>query len=96
MSEGEVAVIVFGEQVRQVDAVRYDADAPTEMGLASLSKAVWRKSSWSACNGNCVEVAELRHDLVGVRDTKDAGRGPVLIFEAAAWGSFLDSVKKGI
>jgi hypothetical protein len=43
-----------------------------------------------------VEVAELRPGLIGVRDTKDADRGPVLAFEAAAWRSFLDSVKEGI
>lgn len=65
-------------------------------GNTASTRPVWRKSSYSACNGNCVEVAELRRDLIGVRDTKDAGRGPILAFEAAAWWSFLDSVKKGL
>lgn len=65
-------------------------------GNTSSMRSVWRKSSYSGCNGNCVEVAELRPGLIGVRDTKDAGRGPVLAFEAAAWRSFLDGVKKGI
>ena len=58
-------------------------------------RPAWRTSSYSACNGNCVEVAELRRDLIGVRDTKDSGRGPVLVFEATAWRAFLDSVKRG-
>jgi hypothetical protein len=44
-------------------------------------------------NGNCVEVADLRRDLIGVRDTKDAGRGPVLIFDSEAWRSFIESIK---
>jgi hypothetical protein len=64
-------------------------------GNDSSMRSAWRKSSYSGCNGNCVEVAELRPDLIGVRDTKDAGCGPVLVFEAAAWKSFLKSVKNG-
>jgi Domain of unknown function (DUF397) len=63
-------------------------------GNTSSMRLTWHKSSYSAYNGNCLEVAELQPDVIGVRDTKDAGRGPVLVFEAAAWRSFLDSVKK--
>jgi hypothetical protein len=41
-----------------------------------------------------VEVAELREgQLIGVRDTKDAGCGPVLVFPDVAWRSFVHSVK---
>jgi uncharacterized protein DUF397 len=64
-------------------------------GNTSSMRMAWRKSSYSGCNGNCVEVAQLRHDFIGVRDTKDAGRGPVLVFDAAAWRSFLECIKKG-
>jgi hypothetical protein len=56
--------------------------------------APWRKSSWSSFNGNCVEVA-LRGALVGVRDTKDEGAGPVLVFTGDAWRSFVRRVKTG-
>jgi len=55
----------------------------------------WRKSSWSAVNGNCVEVAGLPSGLIAVRDTKDAGCGPILTFESTAWGSFVDALKTG-
>ena len=54
----------------------------------------WRKSSWSAVNGNCVEVADLPSGLIAVRDSKDAACGPVLAFEAASWRSFIDRVKR--
>jgi Domain of unknown function (DUF397) len=63
--------------------------------LNSLINVCWRKSSWSAYNGNCVEVAELDDHLIGVRDTKEAGSGPLLVFGHAAWRSFIDELKNG-
>jgi uncharacterized protein DUF397 len=64
-------------------------------GKDHFMRATWRKSSWSSMNGNCVECAELDSGLIGVRDTKDHGRGPVLVFDKMAWRSFIGSVKKG-
>jgi len=61
----------------------------------SIAQAVWRKSSWSSYNGNCVAVARLHGELVGVRDTKEEGFEKVLVFDGAAWSSFIDSVKGG-
>ena len=50
--------------------------------------APWVKSSFSFANGNCVEVAELPGDSVGIRDSRDPG-GPVLSFTRAEWAAFL-------
>ena len=88
-------MVAFEEQGRWAGAARHDADAHNEIGQGSLASTIWRKSSWSACNGNCVEVAVLHHGLIGVRDSKEDGQGPVLTFHGAAWRSFIDSVKNG-
>jgi Domain of unknown function (DUF397) len=42
-----------------------------------------------------VEVAVLRQDRVGVRDSKELGQGPALVFDGVAWMSFVESVKRG-
>jgi hypothetical protein len=48
----------------------------------------WRKSSYSGgSGGNCVELASQGGRLL-VRDTKQAGTGPVLAFSASAWRRF--------
>jgi hypothetical protein len=55
----------------------------------------WRKSSCSSgATGNCVEVASA-DDAVGVRDSKQHGRGPVLEFTRTEWAAFLRAAKDG-
>jgi len=54
----------------------------------------WTKSSLSLSNGNCVEVASLSGDHIGVRDSKDA-EGPVLQFTPDEWNAFLGGVRNG-
>jgi hypothetical protein len=80
---------------RTVTAASRSGEERERRGPADLLCAVWRKSSWSAHNGNCVEVAVLDGRLIGVRDTKDLGYGPVLFFSNAAWRSFIEDVKNG-
>jgi hypothetical protein len=62
---------------------------------AQVSAACWRKSSFSNMNGSCVEIGRLLPDLIGVRDTKDNGTGPVLIFTESEWRCFIAGAKAG-
>ncbi len=65
---------------------------------------VWRKSSRSGGEGDCVEVAAFADaagaqnsavgagdGVVGVRDSKDRP-GPALSFDSAAWARFVAAV----
>jgi hypothetical protein len=56
--------------------------------------AKWLKSSLSTYNGNCLEVGRIGN-IIGVRDTKDKGRGPVLAFTQDEWSAFLGGAKAG-
>jgi Domain of unknown function (DUF397) len=62
---------------------------------AQVRGASWRKSSFSNYNGSCVEAGRLQPGLIGVRDTKDNGSGPVLIFTDREWSAFVLGAKGG-
>lgn len=53
---------------------------------------VFVKSSYSADNGCCVEVARTP-EAVLVRDSKLGDASPVLSFDAAAWREFVRGVR---
>ncbi len=60
-----------------------------------LTRAEWRKSSYSGGNGGtCVEVARNLPNVVAVRDSKDPA-GPPLVLPAADWQGFMASIKAG-
>jgi Domain of unknown function (DUF397) len=55
-----------------------------------LTGANWFKSSRSANNGQCVEVAFV-NGQVAVRDSKNPA-GPALVFSESAWTAFVHGV----
>ena len=63
------------------------------MNREALQEAAFRKAS-ECSDKTCVEVA-ITADAIGVRDSKDKGRGPVLAFTPDEWASFLNGAKKG-
>ena len=52
----------------------------------------WRKSSYSAANGDCVEVARLANGYIGVRDSKNILKSG-LSFAPICWQLFSKKVK---
>lgn len=60
-----------------------------------LSRADWRKASYSGNNGGaCVEVARNLPHTVAVRDSKNP-HGPALTLAPATWRNFVAAVKAG-
>lgn len=58
---------------------------------SDLSRAQWRKSSYSGSEGGeCVEVAAVG-GYVAVRDSKDP-QGPALVVSAGAFAAFVGGV----
>ena len=53
--------------------------------------ASWRVATYTGGNGDCVEVGDADRAIL-VRDTKDRNGG-TLLFTAAAWQAFANSLK---
>ncbi|MEV6617187.1 DUF397 domain-containing protein [Streptomyces sp. NPDC051051] len=65
------------------------------MRSIDLTAASWRKSSYSNQDGGaCVEVSHDFAAAVPIRDSK-VPHGPVLVFPAAGWATFVSAVRDG-
>lgn len=62
--------------------------------VLDLVGARWVKSRHSDNGGTCVEVAPGFPGVMPVRDSKDP-EGPVLVFRAEAWRSFVAATAAG-
>ncbi|MFG3525515.1 DUF397 domain-containing protein [Streptomyces sp. NPDC047917] len=58
------------------------------------TQLIWRKSSYSSGNGQCLEVCDGLQGVTPVRDSKSS-RGPLLVFRDGSWSAFLTALKAG-
>lgn len=56
---------------------------------------IWRKASFSTNQGNCVELADLGTDRIGLQDSKLGDGSPVLALTRAQVGDLVDTIKAG-
>lgn len=59
-----------------------------------MKKNVWLKSTRSGSTGTCTMCMRLNDGSTAVKDSKDPA-GPVLVFTATQWQTFIDGVKTG-
>ena len=67
----------------------------TDITMRDRKFTGWHKSTLSSGGDNCVEVGFGDDGTIGVRDTKQSGRGPVLVFTADEWHAFVGGVRGG-
>jgi Domain of unknown function (DUF397) len=67
---------------------------PGAAGLGPLTEAAWRKATASDANSGCVEVAFLANGRVGVRDSKNRAKPPLMV-TAQEWARFITGARSG-
>ncbi|GAQ55604.1 DUF397 domain-containing protein [Streptomyces acidiscabies] len=61
------------------------------MNNLSPEPTTWRKSSYSADGGDCLEVADNLPGVLPVRDSKTPDRTP-LLFTPTTWTAFIQTL----
>jgi hypothetical protein len=64
------------------------------MAASGLPALGWRKSQRSGARGNCVEMARISDDAIGVRNSRFPD-GPVLIYTQAEIEALILGAKDG-
>jgi hypothetical protein len=62
--------------------------------MIDLSRAVWRKSTFSSQNGGCVEIAANLPGVIAIRDSKRPDGGAHVI-SGPAFAAFLADARAG-
>ncbi|QIS22019.1 DUF397 domain-containing protein [Nocardia terpenica] len=62
--------------------------------MIDLSNVQWFKSSYSGGGDECVEIAWLPADYVGIRDSKNP-TAPALVFTLTEWDAFTTAMQDG-
>jgi uncharacterized protein DUF397 len=57
-----------------------------------IAGAIWRTSSYSGAQGNCIEVADGIPHVISVRDSK-APEKPALLIPTPGWAAFVRVLK---
>ncbi|MGI8815095.1 MAG: DUF397 domain-containing protein [Pseudonocardia sp.] len=55
---------------------------------------IWERSPFCGANGDCVEVARLANDDVGIRHSRERDR-PTQVFSRPEWDAFVRGVLNG-
>lgn len=67
-----------------------DEDVPAD----GVGTSIWRKSTRSIGNGQCVEAARMADGRMVMRDSTDKA-GPVIRLSQGEWLNFLRKIKVG-